>query len=436
MTTTESDNLNSNAAEAAAPPVQPLGRAAASSTNKGLFVVMGAVSIAAIVTAVSWHQMTSRRETGGARVASISPTDQVATDPAARVSPQYEALVREDNERAISLASSADGVVVPPIIGGAQGPAREPTRAAAAPPPTPNDFTFQPAGIGGHGGGGGADRDAVARKREAAQQLLAGLVLEPQKVVEGVDPATILAGRPTAAAVGEEPATLDVPLLQVIPAVVDVGANTDYPNAMVVRIVTGPLRGAKAVGRVNAASRNGPVDRVVVAFERVYLEGEMYATSGMAVDAATRIPAIRGDVDRHIVHNLITSGAVAFLAGYASGINSSTGTVIGTGGVFVGSGLSTSDAIRSQGASAVADQLSEHRYRGPTVTLPAGSPVGVVLLEPLRVMRAGTASIPVPRESTATPGVGPAAFGSTPAATPPISAVAPDGTVISAGPRG
>jgi hypothetical protein len=183
---------------------------------------------------------------------------------------------------------------------------------------------------------------------------------------------------------GTTPAGPAVPLFVVQSAVMETGANSDYPAPVVMRVTAGPLRGGRAVGEFRTSSTQGVSDRVQLRVTRFEINGVVYTTDGLAVDPGTRIPAIEGDVNRHLARNILARGSVAFLLGYAGGITSGARTSFSADGGFVASTIRTGDIFRAEAAREAASAASEIRIRQATVTVPAGTPVGLVFLDGLK----------------------------------------------------
>lgn len=347
---------------------------------------MGGAAVVLLVVAVSAMVVQKRNaptvET--ARAASVAAVDTrrgvTATEETA---PLYREKLAEQNATDIrfagELASGTSAVVVPPMTG------------APVPPPPPAQVQFaqpasRPAAI---------DPKEVQRKVAAAQALRARWAALPEP---GVVSTGVAWDRPAVATVVEDdvqvlPPPPAVDLFTVYPAVIEVGANSDYPAEVIARFTGGPLRGHKVVGRMDSAGRNNANDHLQLRFTGVQVEGSLYQVDALAVDAGTRIGAVEGDVNHHMIRNIVSRAGVAYLLGYASGI-----TLGGTGGFDSSTGayynsLRTGDMFRSAAATEAADALSEQRVRQPTVTLPAGSPVGIVLLSPLSTPR--STAIPV-----------------------------------------
>lgn len=386
-------------------------------------VLAGAVLIA--IFFVGLYVVTGRKEDQAqARIQSLSAPQGLANDPRNAPSSEYIEMVREANDRRVDAASQAQSAaVVPPLLGGGES-LPEP----AVPPPIRMEYSER----------------APAERRDV-RSLAARKVAAMQALTESWTPATqgVFAGGgyvpvATESMVGADaqgPPPPKLPLLTVMTAVVEVGANSDYPGAVIARLTGGPLAGAKFLGSVSSggAGRGGD-DRVTMRFDKLLYQDVYYDVRAIAVDAGARIPAIKGDTNYHVVHNVIHEAGAAFLLGYAAAARSSSGYIggitIGPEGTYSQPGFDTANLIRGQAAQTAAGALQQGSYRGPTVTLPAGSAVGVVLLEPPRSSARLTASTAAPATAM-TPLA--ARQVATPRPAPPIVPTeirAPDGTRI------
>lgn len=289
-------------------------------------------------------------------------------------SPRYRELAEAENAKAIEVAEESGGrAVVPQITGDPLPP--EPAITFEELPASPQRPAAAPAAV--------VDRKQVqAMVAEARRRQAAWAELAPPGSVEGAALSSVsassVAGVAGSAAIPGPP----VPLFVVQSGVIEVGANSDYPAEVIIRLTSGPLAGSRAVGSFRAGGTGGVTDRVQLRVERIEVEGQLFSTDGLAVDPATRIPAIEGDINRHLARNILARGSVAFLLGYAGGISQRGGVGFSADGTVISS-FRAGDMFRAEAAREAASAASEVRIRQPTVTLPAGSPVGVVFLAPL-----------------------------------------------------
>jgi hypothetical protein len=377
-------------------------------------LLMGAAAVVLVVVAVSAMVAQKRNAptVQAGQAANVGAVDSrrgvTATE---QTTPLYREKLAQENAADIRFAgdleSGKSAVVVPPMTG-----SPVPSEPPAAAPVQFSPPTSRPTPI---------DPKEVQRKVAAAQALRARWVALPEP---GVVSTGVAWDRPAVATTTEGEASAlppppDVDLFTVYPAVIEVGANSDYPAEVIARFTGGPLRGHKVVGRMDSVGRNNANDHLQLRFTGVQVEGSLYRVDALAVDAGTRIGAVEGDVNHHMLRNIVSRAGVAYLLGYASGI-----TLGGTGGFDSSTGayynsLRTGDMFRSAAATEAADALSEQRVRQPTVTLPAGSPVGIVLLSPLSTPR--STAIPV-LDALGTPATATGTSGSagSPAASTPV----------------
>ncbi|MEO7326532.1 MAG: hypothetical protein ABIW82_17060 [Dokdonella sp.] len=340
------------------------------------------LALLAVVAVAASYVMSSRKdEVARSQVASLNAPDGSANAPQNAPSQHYKDLIKQNNQiRLDDAAKNGTPVVMAPLVGAGDPVAPPvvrltPTNATPAPP---KDL-----------------RDVVARRVAALSALNKGWETLPgQGVVAGTVRAVPAHGRGDVAAKRgmEEPALPMLPLLAVMHAVVDVGANSDYPSEMVARLTDGPLPGAKFLGRVASsnAGSNG-VDRLTLRFSKMLYKNTYYDVEAIAVDAGSRIPAIKGDVNNHVVHNVVYQAGAAFLLGFAAASRASNPYVgISLGGTTTFDPYNNRQALQTAGAQTIAGTLQQGSFRGPTVTLPAGSAIGVVLIGPPHGAEAAT----------------------------------------------
>lgn len=413
-----------NETEGASAPTVTLDHAAEGGRIKGI-IVLG-IALMAIIVVVASYVATARRAATtpeGAKVSGMTPPAGRATSPRSDPSEQYLDLINEENAiRLDSARGSGQPVVMAPLVGAGREVVRETTPRAAPVVTVERDRT-----------------DDITRRTNALRELKERWnALPRQGVVKGgavaVQPAT---GSDTAGT--ETVVDLGIPALTVLNAVVEVGANTDYPAELVVRLSSGPAAGARLLGRTQSAGGQGQVsaDRVMMRFDRMLWRNHWYDVTAIAVDPGTRIPAVEGDINRHIVHNVIHEAGAAFLVGYASG-SRATNPYIGVnvnpdGSVQSYNPYRSGDLLRATGAETLASSLRDGTYRRPTVTLAAGSAVGIVLTGPVR--EAGTAFSSSSQLATRPSAVNAGRFdsGVFRSQQGPTTTFAPDGTPITVG---
>lgn len=353
----------------------------------------------------AWVRTRNNADAGRAAVATIdAPRSAIATDPTAPPSPAYQELVVAENAAQIDAAENGStGAIVPPLMGGIETP----VQPVAETPANTNSLNQRPSYYSNvtTSDAGNAERsrrrsDMVRAKVAALKQVGANWsTLEPQATTAGVEPAVTVAqvALPDNSNAGMYP-PVPLPLVRVLPAIIEVGANSDYAGKVIARM-SGEYGEIKLIGEPRVTT-TGPTDRLVLQFDSLWYRGMQYDIEAFGVDPKTGIPAIKGETNRHILYNTLTQTSSAFLAGYGSGLGQQRLTV-GTNGedVFLG-GMSTSSLLRQEGATMIGGQLGRMQYRRTTVTLPAGSMIGIVLIASPEPVTAQRGSNPSPAVAT------------------------------------
>jgi hypothetical protein len=167
----------------------------------------------------------------------------------------------------------------------------------------------------------------------------------------------------------------------VIYAVTELAVNSDVPAPVMARAVGGKLDGAKFLG---GFARHG--ENVTLSFSRVvFPDSRTYAVEALAVDPGTDSASIGGKVDRHWLSRWGGLLASSFLEGFGEALSgrgtrvSVYGDVVSVERGRVDLGEISLEALGQVGSRA-ATQLEKGFDRPPTVTIPAGSPIGLLIL--------------------------------------------------------
>lgn len=164
-------------------------------------------------------------------------------------------------------------------------------------------------------------------------------------------------------------------------AVLDTSIDSDSPSEVRFVVPSGALQGAKLMGGISLEN-----DRVVVKMRYLSWRGHYAKIDAYAVDPATHLGSLAGDVDSHWVARL----SAAFVYGVTTGardlvMNQGTTTTTTSGSVVTRPSSSTSEILKA-GAGNAADVLSQplKKYisEPATVTVPRGTVVGVMFAEP------------------------------------------------------
>ena len=343
---------------------------------RGLLAI--ALATVGVLVVGTSYVMSGRKEAvSHSQIQGLNAPEGNANAPSNAPSQHYKDLVKENNAiRLHDAAVSGNPVVVAPLVGGG-----DPLPLPGASVRSPSVVVATPRDIKGE----------VARRVAALGAL--------SKEWNALPDQSVIAGAPRATPRedgGASGVTLSgahapvLPLLSVMHAVIDVGANSDYPGELVARLADGPLPGAKFLGHTESSSGiSGGADRLTMRFTKMLYKNTFYDVDAIAVDAGTRIPAVKGDIDHHIVHNVVYNAGAAFLLGFAAAARTANPYVgislgAGAGGVQTVDPYNGRQAVQAAGAQTLATTLQQGQFRGPTVTLPAGSAIGIVLISPAR----------------------------------------------------
>ncbi|MFA5593040.1 MAG: type IV secretion protein DotG [Micavibrio sp.] len=162
-------------------------------------------------------------------------------------------------------------------------------------------------------------------------------------------------------------------------------ANTDAPGPVMAQIVSGPLRGARALGAFQATD-----EYLVLNFTMVVIDGINYPIQAVAIDPQTTLPGVITEIDRRYLKRIILPMAAEFVTGFADAVSESGTTTIIIGGDTVSE--STSDKNSRQevasgiGAAgqALGNILNEEASRTrPMFRVAAGTPLGILFVAPV-----------------------------------------------------
>ena len=166
-------------------------------------------------------------------------------------------------------------------------------------------------------------------------------------------------------------------------------ANSDTPGPVTAQIVTGELAGATLVGSFTTQREGMFVSFTTLSMGRTRDGDEINRAipiSAVAVDSKTVGTGLATDVDRHLLTNVGITAAAAFMQGLGQAVATSGQTYSQTlGGTTV---VNPTRTLRDQmyigggaGAAAGGQALVQaYGNRPPTVTLAAGTPVGILFL--------------------------------------------------------
>lgn len=168
----------------------------------------------------------------------------------------------------------------------------------------------------------------------------------------------------------------------IIFGVLETGINSDEPGPILVRVVSGPLKGAKLIGNVTVQN-----DKVMLQFTTINAPSlpSSVPASVVAIDPETARTALASEVDHHY---LIRYGAV-FAASFLQGVSQAVQTSLqpsftSSNNTFVAT--STQATTKQEilvGLGQVGQQISQNIQQyspPPTVTVDAGVSLGLLFL--------------------------------------------------------
>jgi intracellular multiplication protein IcmE len=161
-------------------------------------------------------------------------------------------------------------------------------------------------------------------------------------------------------------------------------ANSDAKGPVLAEIASGPLAGSRILGQFNSTE-----DFLVLNFTQAVVDGVSISVKAIALDPATTSVGVVTDIDRHYFERIILPGAARFIEGMAGAIaeRETNVYVVGDTALQQKPPLKTKEQIYAgveEAASQVADVLDKDAgNKKPTVKVAAGTPIGILFLEPV-----------------------------------------------------
>lgn len=193
------------------------------------------------------------------------------------------------------------------------------------------------------------------------------------------------AGSSATAAGNGQQAGINGPVLKagtVMFAILDTGVNTDNTGSPVMaRIVTGPLKGTKLMGQFTRVDQ-----QVQLRFNLASIPGmpSSMSINAVAIDQNTAQTAVSGKVNNHYLLRYGSLFASAFISGMSDAIQSGGNTLVGPGIIWHSHDrLNTAQQV-AVGLGNVGQQyaqnMSDNFNRAPTIKIPGGTGLGVLLM--------------------------------------------------------
>ena len=169
---------------------------------------------------------------------------------------------------------------------------------------------------------------------------------------------------------------------------IDIGVNSDIDQPVVATITSGPLSGARLVGKYNLSN-----NQMSVTFNSINFGGPTGSIEAIALDGDTAEAAIQGSRDYHIVQRYGLTFLTGFMSGLGSAITSNASSTTTTTTSDASSSTTTSTNSNDydweeyalsglgQAGTDLSNNLDQLQNDIPTltVTLEAGKMIGVLL---------------------------------------------------------
>lgn len=194
----------------------------------------------------------------------------------------------------------------------------------------------------------------------------------------------VVPGTPAAAATAAK-VCASIKAGDVVMGVLTSTVNSDENSPVMATIVSGRLKGAKLIGQFSLLK-----EKVILNFSKLSLgcSCASIGISAVAIDPETAHTALATAVDHHYLLRYGTLFASSFLSGVADAISQSgSQTSTGSGGILVTHDKLSVVESAFVGLGAVGSQyasvLGSNFTRPPTVTVDAGSSIGVLFMQDL-----------------------------------------------------
>jgi intracellular multiplication protein IcmE len=162
-------------------------------------------------------------------------------------------------------------------------------------------------------------------------------------------------------------------------------ANSDVPGPVLVQLMSGPLAGARMIGRFNVQN-----EYLVLTFNSIVIEGLNQQVNAIALDPATSLPGVATEVNRRYWSRVLLPAGARFLEGIGAAIAEDTQTTVTVSGDTV---IEETEALDfeqelgrgvEEGFGEIADFMDERGNEVQTlVRVARGTPIGVFFTQPV-----------------------------------------------------
>ncbi|HJT77670.1 MAG TPA: hypothetical protein VJ739_10760 [Gemmataceae bacterium] len=199
---------------------------------------------------------------------------------------------------------------------------------------------------------------------------------------------------PRSAAISPPTRVADIPGEVLIPAGRGVYAHpvlalsSDQGSPVVMQADSGPIAGDRMIGTFSRQS-----ERLVIRVNTIVHQGQALAADGVVIAPDTMEAAVASNVDQHYLTRFVLPAAAAFVQGLGQAIatTSNTATVLSPfGGATYATNLNFHQQLgvaAGAAASQIGSALTQAAPKGPTVSLEANVPVGVMFLSNVTLHR-------------------------------------------------
>lgn len=182
------------------------------------------------------------------------------------------------------------------------------------------------------------------------------------------------------------------PLVQkagdIVFAIIDTSINSDEPGPVLARIVSGPLKGSKVLGTFDRQDK-----KLMLTFTTLSMPDvpQSISIDAIAIDPETARTALASGVDNHYLTKYGSLIASSFLEGMGQAVETSIGTPQLSSQNSATVATTTAATTRDQvivgfgkAGQRIATEIDKSNIQ-PTVTLEAGTGVGLLIMSDLRI---------------------------------------------------
>lgn len=162
-------------------------------------------------------------------------------------------------------------------------------------------------------------------------------------------------------------------------------ANSDVPFTVLARMVSGPLKGWKLLGKFTVLD---DIEMLAITFSiAVNEDGKQYDVNAFMLNPDSGLAAMRTDVDHRYIRRIVLPAAAEFISGYASAIAESGRTSVSVSGQTVTTSEEETDDKQEvatgveEAAEEIADILDDLAEVPVKIVIAAGTPIGIFFTE-------------------------------------------------------